>query len=172
LPPQCVYKGWASWPYVSMTQVLPCQEFVSLCDLCYNFSGEETFSLGYEHGISEKSPNQKKKSSNHGDTNRTCDLPIMMPVRTCLTEVQRKTVLAKVGAISSQLHIYVTVMTKNKVSFSLVSFFRLWGYSSFLRRETSLYKLSYPFTSWSWMRCTVVASVVATRVVCTPQKGA
>ncbi|XP_047091878.1 B3 domain-containing protein Os03g0620400-like [Lolium rigidum] len=110
--------------------------------------GEKKFSLAYEHGISEKSPNQKKKSSNHGDTDRTCDLAIMMPLGTCLPEVQRKKVLAKVGAISSELHIYVTVMTKNKVSFSL-SFNRKYS-ATYLRKGSRSLVLQVEGKNQTW----------------------
>uniref|UniRef100_A0ACD5X692 Uncharacterized protein n=2 Tax=Avena sativa TaxID=4498 RepID=A0ACD5X692_AVESA len=73
-------------------------------------AGEET---GYEeHGISEKSPN-------HDDTDRNCDLPYMMPLRTRLTKVQERKVLEKVRAIASELPIYVTVMTKTSIHVSL-----------------------------------------------------
>ncbi|CAM0871549.1 unnamed protein product [Alopecurus aequalis] len=80
-----------------------------------HFSGEETFSSGHEeHGISEKSPN-------HDDADRTCDLPYMMSLGARLTQVQEKKFLEKVGAIASELPIYVAIMTKTNVSVSLVS---------------------------------------------------
>ncbi|KAF7047915.1 hypothetical protein CFC21_056768 [Triticum aestivum] len=69
---------------------------------------EETFSSGHdEHRISEKYPD-------HDGTE-----PYMMAMGARLTEVQDKIVLEKVGAIASDLPIYVAVMTKTNVRVSL-----------------------------------------------------
>ncbi|KAF7043808.1 hypothetical protein CFC21_053119 [Triticum aestivum] len=69
---------------------------------------EETFSSGHhEHRISEKYPD-------HDGTE-----PYMMAMGAELTEVQDKVVLEKVGAIASDLPIYVAVMTKTSVRVSL-----------------------------------------------------
>ncbi|XP_044984099.1 B3 domain-containing protein Os03g0619600-like isoform X3 [Hordeum vulgare subsp. vulgare] len=69
---------------------------------------EETFSSGYEdHRISER----------YKDI--SCDLPYMMLMGAHLTDVQEKIVLEKVGAIASDLHIYVAVMTKTNVRVAL-----------------------------------------------------
>uniref|UniRef100_A0A453HEP3 TF-B3 domain-containing protein n=1 Tax=Aegilops tauschii subsp. strangulata TaxID=200361 RepID=A0A453HEP3_AEGTS len=62
---------------------------------------EETFSSGYdEHRISKKDP-------------------YMMSLGARLTQGQKKKVLEKVGAIASDLHIYVAVMNKTNVRRSL-----------------------------------------------------
>ena len=45
----------------------------------------------------------------------------MMPLGARLTEVQEKKVLEKVGAIASELPIYVAVMTKTSIRVTLVS---------------------------------------------------
>ncbi|KAE8809952.1 B3 domain-containing protein [Hordeum vulgare] len=80
-------------------------------DLCvFQPMTNQTFSSGYEdHRISER----------YKDI--SCDLPYMMPMGAHLTDVQEKIVLEKVGAIASDLHIYVAVMTKTNVRVALVS---------------------------------------------------
>lgn len=102
-------------------------------------AGEET---GYEeHGISEKSPN-------HDDTDRTCDLPYMMPVRARLTKVQEAKVLEKVRAIASELPIYVTVMTKTSIHISLT--FATQYAVTYLRKRSRRLVLQREGKSQTW----------------------
>uniref|UniRef100_A0ACD6A5F7 Uncharacterized protein n=1 Tax=Avena sativa TaxID=4498 RepID=A0ACD6A5F7_AVESA len=104
--------------------------------------GEETFSSGHEkHGISEKSPN-------HYGMDRTCDLPYMTPLGVRLTEVQKKNVLDKVGAIAPELHIYVSVMTKTKVLVSL-NFGAKYA-AMYLRKGSRILELKLEGKSQTW----------------------
>ncbi|CAM0875864.1 unnamed protein product [Alopecurus aequalis] len=104
--------------------------------------GEETVYSGHEeHGIIEKSPN-------HDDAEKTCDLPYMMPLGARLTEVQEKKVLEKVGAIASELPIYVAVMTKTSV-FNSLTFGMQYG-AMYLRKGRRILVLKLEGKSQTW----------------------
>ncbi|XP_048573240.1 B3 domain-containing protein Os03g0619600-like [Triticum urartu] len=86
---------------------------------------KDVISYPSEGSSGEDSPDEHKSSESediehirltpeHDDTD-----PCMMPMGTRLTQVQEKKVLKKVGAIASDLHIYVAVMTRRIVLVSL-----------------------------------------------------
>ncbi|KAF7047917.1 hypothetical protein CFC21_056769 [Triticum aestivum] len=69
----------------------------------------------YEHESSESEDIKRiRLTPEHDDTD-----PCMMPMGARLTQVQKKKVLEKVGAIASDLHVYVAVMTKINVRVAL-----------------------------------------------------